>query len=514
MKYLLSILTLIGALHSAPLYAAVVPPPLDNSTELDRAVCSGHLGYGPIHNIAYCGRFSIGGGGGGGGGPLDQQPCSFFVASTGGSDSNAGTSTAPFATLAHLQTVLQGAPSLSKVGCLKAGSGGTYHLGSTIVFTTADSGETWQFDPASGVNTAIIDGGGTVDAIELNGATNFKWNGVAITNVLGHAFFSGVASDNFTLENSEISFNHGSGACGDGFPPMLCIGPGRNWKISHNYVHDTIGMGIALFAFNATDSIDGGVINGNVVLRACQQIADCGAIYVNMRSSGTNGGSVQVTNNFVRDWASSSISGTGGVRCLYFDDNTSNSTASGNVCGPPTAGALSAANNNNSGDMLINGGTNNTITGNLFDLGDSSRIAIVGGSGNSGNPAPGMPSANVTTITDNIILFNFAGALNDSWSGVTGFAYYQGGPSSSYTIKNNAYTNFAAGGQIFSNGQAANDTNPVTIAPGSLGCAGYLYTLTNSPASQPPVSFPGDTIAQSSGPAGFIIPTSNNHSCP
>lgn len=467
--------------------------------------------YGPVRTVAYCGKFSTAGGGGGNGGPSDAQPCSFFVAASGGNDANPGTSAQPFATLGKLQSTLQGAVSLSKVGCLKAGSGGSYHLTSTLVFTSADSGETWQFDPASGVNTAIIDGGGSVDAIELNGASNFKWNGVEVTNVLGHAFFSGTNSDNFTLENSEISFNHGSGACGDGFPPMLCIGPGRNWKISHNYVHDTIGMGIAVFAFNSTDSIDGLVIDSNVVLRACQSIADCGAIYLNMRSSGINGGHAVVSNNFVRDWASTAITGTGGVRCIYFDDNTSNSIASGNVCGPPTEGSISASNDNNSGAFIVNGGTNNTFSNNIIDLGDSSRLAIEGGSGNSGNPAPGMPSANVTTITNNIVLYNFVGPLNDSWSGVVGFAYYQGGPASSYTIKNNTYTNFASGGSVFSNGQVANDSAPLTVAPSSLGCSGYLYTLTNSPASSPPISFA--PIVGGWGPPNFIVPTSNNHSC-
>lgn len=474
----------------------------------------------PITQIAYCGQYNVAGPPSGGtacapGGSTwpscaDAVNCAFFVAPTGGSDSNPGTSSAPFATLERLQTALRSAVSLSKVGCLKAGSGGTYHRTATLSLTTADNGETWQFDPASGVNTATLDGGGTVDMINL-GAANFKWNGIAITNVLGHAFFNG-GQDNFTLENSDISGNHGSGACGDGFPPILCIGPGRNWRITNNYVHDTISMGISLFAFNAGDSIDGAVIANNVVLRACQQVADCGGIYINMRSSGTTGGTVTVKNNFVRDWGSSAVTGFGGMRCIYFDDNTSNSIATGNICGPPLAGAINSGNENNSGDVLVNGGTNNTFTGNIFDTGASGMVAIEGGSGNSGNPAPGMPSANTMTISNNIVLFNFTGPLLTSWSGVTGFAYYQGGPASSYTIKNNAYINYA-GGSVFSNGQAANDNNPVTLSPANVGLSGYTYTIAgNSAALAPPISFP--PIAGGWGPPGFVVPTSTNHSDP
>jgi hypothetical protein len=507
MKYLLVILgALLGAV---PLHAAEMP----HGAALDHFACHNDAGIGPLHNIAYCGRFSTGGGGGGGG-SADSQPCSFYVASSGGSNSNAGTSAAPFATLGKLQTVLRGAPSLSKVGCLKAGSGGTYHLTSTLTFSTADNGEIWQFDPASGVNTAIIDGGGSVDAVNLNGVGSFKWNGIAITNVLGHVFYGG-GGDNFTLENSELSFNHGSGACGDGFPPMTCIGPGKNWKIANNYVHDTLSQGIGLFAFNSTDSIDGAVITGNVVIRACQTIADCGAIYTNMRSSGINGGQVTISNNFVRDWGSSALSGTGGVRGIYLDDNSSNETVTGNIVGPPTRGALNSGNDNNSGAFIVNGGTNNTYTGNLVDLGDSGLIAVWGGGGNSGSPAPGMPSANVTDFEHNIILFNFAGSLNDSWSGVTGFAYYQAGPASSYTIKNNAYTQYASGGSVFSNGQVKNDTNPTVVPSASAGISGYLYSIAaGAPATKTPVLFPGDTAAAAAGPFSFVIPTSANHSSP
>ena len=460
----------------------------------------------------YCGQVTTPGTvGTGGGAPGTPPACHYYVAATGGSDGNSGlTSATPFATLEHAQTVMQGVvPSSSKVVCLKAG---TYARTAVLNLGSADSGETWEFDPASGVNTAVLDGGGTVDMVNLAGVANLTWNGIKMQNMLGHAFYNG-GGDNVTIENSDISNNHGSSVCGDGFPPMFCIGPGKNWQLLNNYIHNTISQALGDSAFSSGDSIDGLLIQGNVILNACQSISDCGGIYINMRSTGIDGGHVTIKNNFIRDWGSSNLTGSGGSRCIYLDDNTSNATVQGNVCGPPTVGGINSSNNNNSADVLENGGTNNTIIGNIFDTGASGMIAVEGGVTNSGNPAPGMPSANVTSINNNLIFYDFSGPLVDSWSGVQGFAYYQGGPASSYTFNGNGYVQFTPGGGIFTNGQAQNDTSATTITPANLKCNGYLYTLDpTSAAFSSPVNF--TPIIGGWGPPGFVIPTSNNHSCP
>ena len=460
----------------------------------------------------YCGQVTVPGGGGtGGGAPGTPPACHFYVAASGGSDGNTGlTSVTPFATLEHAQSVMEGLlPATSKVVCLKAG---TYARTAVLNLGSADSGETWEYDPASGVNTAILDGGGTVDLVNLSGVANLTWDGIKMQNMLGHAFYNG-GGDNNTIENSDISNNHGSSVCGDGFPPMFCIGPGKNWQLLNNYVHNTISQGIADFAYNSGESIDGLLIQGNVVLSACQSVADCGGIYINMHSTGINGGHVTIKNNFVRDWGSSALTGTGGMRCIYLDDNTSNTTVQGNVCGPPTLGGINSGNENNSGDAIVNGGTNNVFTGNIFDIGSSGRIAVEGGGGNSGNAAPGMPSANVTSIINNLILYDFSGPYIDSWSGVQGFAYYQAGPASSYTFGGNGYVQFSSGGGVFTGGQVQNDTSATTITPANLKCNGYLYTLDpTSAVFSSPINF--TPIIGGWGPPGFVIPTSNNHSCP
>jgi hypothetical protein len=56
----------------------------------------------------------------GSGGTDNRVACNFWVAASGGSDSNPGTSAQPFATLGKLQSALQAQPSGQKVGCLKA----------------------------------------------------------------------------------------------------------------------------------------------------------------------------------------------------------------------------------------------------------------------------------------------------------------------------------------------------------------------------------------------------------
>lgn len=447
----------------------------------------------------YCGVVSVPGGGGTGAGG-NPAACHFYVAASGGSDSNTGTSSAtPFATLEKAQTAMQGIiPGTSKVTCLKAGSGGTYNRGATLTLGTNDNNETWQFDPASGVNTAILDGGSTVDLVNICGASNVTINGIKMQHVKGHAIYNqGCTSNSFTLENSDIGFNVGSSVCADGFPPIICMGSGTNQQILNNYVHDAVSQGIALFAFNAGDSINGSVISGNVVLRAVTTIADGGAIYVNMRNTGVNGGTVTVKNNFVRDYGSASL--TNDMECIYFDDFTSNSTAQGNICGPPITGAPSDGGANNSACWLVHSGTNNIFTNNICDTGLSGQV----------ENANFFQATAQNQFINNLVVDDFPGNLNTTSSGVTGFAYYD---SAGATIQNNAYINFG-GGQSLSNGTNGGDTNPVQVTAANLQCSGYLYALgKTSSIFSPPVSF--QAIVGGWGPPGFIIPTSTNHSCP
>ena len=458
----------------------------------------------------YCGTFSVSGTGGTGSGGV-AAACTYYVAASGGNDSNSGTTSAtPFATLAHAQAAMRNIVAQSqRVTCLKAGSGGTYNLTSSITLTSADSGETWQYDPASGVNTATLDCGGTCDHFVLNhdGLNNVTINGIKMLHGNDGAIYDGSGGtvlNNITVENCELAFNNQTGSTG-GFNPELTFGNGTNIHILHNYVHDTVSQGIGMFAFNAGDTLNGLVIDGNVVLNAVTSHWDGGAIYVDMRSSMDAGGAITISNNFVRDYGNNGVQGEG----IYLDDDTSHATVTGNVVGPPNPSLNT--NGNFQALTLINGGDNNTFQNNIFDLGPfgiDQGNWLNGMSNNAGSgSAIGFNWTGPNQFVNNIVVSGYTGAVT-ARDGVI-YDEASGTPTNDIIIGNNLYHNYN-GGPENTSGTLVSDSSPVHADP---ACSGYLYTLaTNSAAFNAPISF--KPLVTGWGPPGFVIPTSTNHSCP
>jgi hypothetical protein len=74
----------------------------------------------------------------------------------------------------------------------------------------------------------------------------------------------------------------------------------------------------------------------------------------------------------------------------------------------------------------------------------------------------------------------------------------------SYTIQNNAYWNYAAGGPVSSNGTVASDSSPITEDP---QLSGWTYEIASgSPVYNSPVNFA--PIVGGWGPTGYVIPES------
>jgi hypothetical protein len=415
-----------------------------------------------------------------------------FYMSPTGNDSNAGTIDAPFATLARAQQAMEN--SSIKATYVEAG---TYHLSSSLHLTAADNGETWQYYPPNGVNSAVLDGGNSVDLIYLDGTSNVTINGLSLQHSLNNAIKTqdggGIAQvTGITIENCDIGFNQHTGGSG-GFNPLLLIENATNTRILNNYVHDTASQGIALYAFYGGQSIDGSVISGNVVTHTVQQMSDGGAIYLNMRSTGDSGGHVTVTDNLVRDFGASGITGASGI---YLDDNTSNVTVTGNVVGPPTEGTVSTGNLGATA-FQVHDGNHNTISGNIADLGDSGRtFAAVWY-----NDSASMAGIGSNTFTGNVVISSFTGNQSTNFTGQGGYTYFENAAGSNFTIQNNIYYNYA-GGQVRTDGAMASDSHPMFANP---QLSGWTYHVaTGSPALSAPVALP--TIATKWGPPGFVIP--------
>lgn len=434
----------------------------------------------------------------------------FYVAANGRdawsgtrAEPNANNSDGPFRSLARCQRAMRDSASVNACTI----RGGTYTVTATLNLTSADDGEAWQYYGKDGVNSAVLDGGGTPggdDGVDIflidHGGSNITVNGLKMQNFLNNgAFISGAgasrgphASHN-VIENCDVGRD--STTSGHTHAGIL-VEDGPDTTIKNNYVHDVSSHGIAVYAYYAGESVVNSVIANNVILRNARLQPDNGGIYVSGHagevggSPGTDG--ITVTNNFVRDY---SAAGRADMHGIYLDDDASGVSVTGNVIGPPSEGTVGGGNNSEA-PYLSHNGYNNTFSGNIVDLGDSTRVWTAvwyrdAGTGMSGS-----------TFTGNIVISRFAGSQATNFTGKTGYSYFQNfGTDNHYLIANNIYHNYA-GGPERTDGPIKSDRNPVHQDP---LLSGWIYTLdANSPAYKAPVSFP--PIAGGWGPPGFVIP--------
>lgn len=419
---------------------------------------------------------------------------SFYVATTG-SDSNAGTLAAPFKTLTKCQAAMEGQPTGGTKTCTVRA--GTYSLGATLAFGASDNGETWQYYAPDGVNSADVDGGGTVDVIEW-GANNLIWNGIKVSNCFNYCFHhdDGTNVTNGEIENSDIGTNHA--VTENSFPGLVHINGFNGFKVFNNYFHDALSQCTAFFAFSGSEIAEGLDIENNVYLRCVQQVNDGGAIYQEFFDNYTATSCV-IKNNFVRDQG---VAGMNDVHDVYFDEGTNHCTVSGNYLGPASTGNPGA-----STGAFLNDGHQNVVTGNIIDLG----LANNRWSGVWWSPGgQGFTTAG-NTMSNNIIVMNFSGSLATNAFGVSGQAYVQINQSPEPSISSNAYHQYGSG-SLVTTGNATSDSSPQTYSPTQLG-----LTFTGCVPAQSgtatvngaPVNFPSG-FPTSWGPPGFTIPSSTN----
>ena len=408
--------------------------------------------------------------------PLTPLAPGFYV-SPSGSDSSAGTLAAPFASLEAAQKAMQ-ASSTVKVTYLRAGS---YARTAPLTLSSADAGETWQYYPPDGVNTAVLDGGSSVVTcfdISANDITLNGLKGQHFTQHFAHHDDGSTSIAALTIENCDIGFN----TVADGFPGLIHINGANGVKIANNYVHDAQSQGIALYAYQTGLSLSGRVV-GNVVLRTVLGESDGGAIYASM-FSGFQGmaGGLTIMGNYVKDYGPA-IPAHG----IYLDDNCNNAVVTGNVIGPPNPSAIGNA----TSAVLVHNGHSNIVSGNIVDLGATGGCFAAVWFQDNGSVS-GMAD---NTFTGNIVLSDFSGPLKTAFV-TNGTLYDENATASDYTISGNFYWNYAPGGSIFSNGALASDTAPVTE---NCQLMGWGYAV-----GAPPSGW--TALPASWGPPGFTVP--------
>jgi parallel beta-helix repeat protein len=481
--------------------------------------------------------------------PPPPVTSAFFIA-TNGSDSNPGTLAAPFATFAKCQMAMRGSPTVKtcyiragtytpprftgtgEICLFDNGTDGSGHYadgtrpGAVVALTSSDNGETWRDYPpdesgwTNGVSTVIIDGGSTAGqsgdqkngsivgsangigcGFTLNSASNITIMGLQFQRFVWSAVW-GVDSPGFLFQNNTVHNTTGAAfvagaVAGVGFGANVSL----NWQIKNNYFHDLAYTATEIVG-ETTASTSGITVSGNFITNVCtwasggstgndQDGGDCGGIYFE-DSNGTPGQAtnIQVLNNYVQDLNTSSNGAGDFSSCcavnVYLDNDASNATVSGNVLI-----------GNKSGGVLVHGGSNNIITGNLIDLDFPSALGNniwnVEGSNN------GVLSGTGNTIHNNIFTSN---------SSNSGAGFLRSGSMPAATVTNNFYHGYGSA-TIATSGGFGTDTNPVQ--PGSLsGTPINCWAATIAAGSQPtasPVNFPAGLVGGGGwGPPGFMLP--------
>lgn len=376
-----------------------------------------------------------------------------YYVSTTGSDSNAGTISAPFLTLGHAQTAMQSGNKTTYI------RGGTYTIGTGLTLTSSDSSTSWLAYPG---DTPILDGSTTTGTcFTINaGAGSITINGMTIqrfANVGIDLMGSGMVITNNTINNITSS-NTGQGCIYMHF----ILG---TTNVSHNLCSNNTGPGISM-AFGAGDPGASGTItvDSNIVLNTNTNLSDTGGIYLMDRSHTMT--SCICTNNIIGNYGKSPYSSTQGVG-IYLDDNMSHATVTGNIIYGNGMYALQ-----------YHGGDHNIVTNNIIDLTNAFKLVlyqdqptfVIGGGGMASN-----------TFTNNIV-YSSASPPTPLWD------YIDTSVTIALpTVTHNQYFNSVS---PFPNTGTIVDSSPLVGDPLFSNAASNIYTLRpDSPAFDSPVSF-------------------------
>lgn len=415
----------------------------------------------------------------------------FYVA-TNGSDSNPGTVSQPFATIARCQAAMRNSAGI-KACYLRAG---TYNMAgiasdcdgtSAFQLSAADTAETWSYYPPDGPGSAILDGGSTSPTtgvrtgICVNGTSGATINGLQIQrfiHTLIQIYDPNVVAENNTLHDYTEHSNNGAINVGGG--------AATNVHLLNNYIYNAPERGISAgpcFSSSCAGGINSLTIAGNYIYNTCTQVSDCGAIYIiDFQSPRSTG--IAISNNYVRD-----VKASGGGRGIYLDDGASNVASSGNII----IGAATTCYN-------IHGGSNDSYTGNICDEDSQSTVTILLYQNSDSTSGGNNGSGNI--FTNNVII-----------SGQSGGGGYDGdaSPGTPPTIGNNFYHNYV--GASINSGGVFTDPNPTTGDP-QISC--WSYNIAGGSPVFNAVNFSG--ITGGWGPPGFGIPQSGTppsspHAC-
>lgn len=357
-----------------------------------------------------------------------QKKENAWYVSPSGKDSNQGTRSSPFQTLEKARDTAR--LSYRKTVYLRSG---IYRRTKTFILTEADNRTHWSIAPGDRLNSAVLDGSGIPDIIDILGGSNITIKGLTVRNYTSRGigihggqgrslpapFFdqSSVAAEGNTIIHNIIENGVIKTPCWEraGINTEGCT---PNTTISRNLVRNTTGYGIGVWALQKGDDISGLRIEDNVILNSGSSVEDGGAIYiidpysVNQRSS-----FIHIKNNFIRDYGTLSNN----TRGIYIDNETSFTLIEGNiVCGE------------GSQPLIYHGGSHIKVNRNIFDLGSSGQMSVFWHVIFNDNKMLH------NTFNNNVILSSYPETTRSP-------VYIKYGDTAEPEIRNNLYFNYSGG---------------------------------------------------------------------
>ncbi len=365
---------------------------------------------------------------------------------------------------------------------------GVYQRKEPFILTEEDSGSTWKIYPSDPVNSAILDGSGLDDILLILGGSHITVEGLTIRNYSSRGigvhggkgwknakphFHEDYPTAAHNVIRNNIVENGNVPSPGWDRAAINTQGTTPNSHILHNVVRNTTGYGIGVWALQEGDDISGTLVSGNAVLNTCTRAKDGAAIYICDRTAASK--AIMVENNFVRDYGDYEHE----LRAVYLDDWASNTTVCGNILtGKGTQ------------PVLIHGGSNNVVTGNIIDVGNSGKPCVLNYAAHRNRPMLN------NWFTGNVILSSYP-------EDRSGGAYRKFGDITNPEVKNNLYYNYSTG-VVNTGGQyyLIKDTHPLTANP---QIAGWDYQVADSSAIyKQPTAF--QPLKRKWGPPGYLLP--------
>lgn len=338
---------------------------------------------------------------------------------------------------------------------------GTAKLAGSIGITGGSgitvSGLTFQGDGSTTAITALNSSAitisddsflGTGQAVVLDGTTNSTVADNLMTNTTNSAIEAKNGANGNVIDSNVIN--------GDGAPNTagaIWLHGSNQTSITHNAITNTAGAGISLGDFfppgsTATQN-NNDTIAYNTLNQVDQQSLDSGAIYILGRSQEASSNDL-VQMNFI------GATGSAGAQAvsLYLDDNASGVTITQNI----VQGTAAVSHG-----YEIHGGSNDTITGNIFDLGpgEPGDLPVYGLT--QSDSAGQTPQGSFASLQNDITTGNIFLTENPSPRN-PGFADLTNGIGS-VTITNNDYWSYLGSPQFVTGSGAGGDTAAKFVQP-------------------------------------------------